>query len=416
MPHLSRVESAPTVKIPRPAAGDNLELELLFLCARMVLDSRTHEKVRALLEAEIDWDFLIRTAHQHRVLPLLYRTLVQTFPNYVSKSAMERLRTAFQANAKRNLLLTGELLRIIDLLAAHGIRSISYKGPALAAAIYGNISLRQFSDLDIIVPVSDAERAWSLMMSLGYKPPKVMSPKEWAALTKKEKDLTLLRDDAGINLELHWRITNEKDPIQVDPQYLWKNLNTVSIAGKTVQIHAAEDLLLILCIHGGKHRWEHLGWLCDIAEIIRSHEGLDWAQVIEQASKLGGRRILFLGLLLARDILGAEVPANVVRVIETDRKLNKLSEQLKQWIRSETPVPLGETERYLMRLKERRTERFRIAAAQVKKYFALTSRDTEALPVPGFLLWVLYIVRPFRLAREYGLRPLKRFLNGMFGS
>ena len=221
---------------------------------------------------------------------------------------MDRLRTVFHANAKRNLLLTGELLRVVDLLQTHGIRAISYKGPALAAAIYGDISMRQFSDLDIIVPVSDAERAWSLLMSRGYRHATAMSRKEWAALTKTEKDLTLLRDDVGINLELHWSITNEKDPIQIDPQFLWKNLNTVSIAGKTVQIHAPEDLLLILCIHGGKHRWEHLGWLCDIVQIIRSHEDLDWTRVIEQASNLGGRRILFLGLLLARDILGAEVP------------------------------------------------------------------------------------------------------------
>jgi hypothetical protein len=37
-----------------------------------------------------------------------------------------------------------------------------------------------------------------------------------------------------------------------------------------------EDMLLFLCVHGGKHQWTRLAWICDVAEFIREaqEEGL----------------------------------------------------------------------------------------------------------------------------------------------
>jgi hypothetical protein len=99
----------------------------------MVVDSKTRAEILVLLQAEIDWDSLIRTAHQHRVLPLLYRTLAHNFPNHLPEQVMERLRRIFQANATRNLFLTEELLQVIDLLQAHDVRAISYKGLPIGA-------------------------------------------------------------------------------------------------------------------------------------------------------------------------------------------------------------------------------------------------------------------------------------------
>ena len=39
-------------------------------------------------------------------------------------------------------------------LPLQGIAAIPYKGPVLAAAVYGNLALRTFSDLDILVIMS----------------------------------------------------------------------------------------------------------------------------------------------------------------------------------------------------------------------------------------------------------------------
>jgi len=411
-------QNAVVAQSDQPGAGHQVEYELLRLCARSTVDAPAEGRIAALLRGEVDWNYLIVTAHQHRVLPLVYRTLGRLAPRDVPEPAMRRLSNAFQANARRNLFLTGELLQVLDLLGAEGIPSIPYKGPVVASLVYGDLSLRQFADLDIIVPMKDVVKARALLLSRGYRPEKPMTEEELLSRLATEKDITLLRDEAGINLEIHWAITGESDPIRIAPQSLWENLVSCSIGGRPVQTFAPDDLLLILCIHGAKHRWEKLGWLCDVAEIVRTPGRVEWNRALERATKVGAGRILLLGLGLATQLLGAMPPAKILQAIEGDPVLKQLSEQVKGWLFSEDPVRLnlGERERYFMRLRENSADRFRVAITQAKLYLAPTSRDKETLPLPACLGWSHYLLRPVRLAGQYGLTPFKHFFKGIFQS
>jgi hypothetical protein len=305
---------------------------------------------------------------------------------------------------------------VIDLFRANTISIIPYKGPVLAASVYGEVSLRQFSDLDVIVRRSDAERAKDLLVSRGYKIKDEIGRQGFSSFMQHEKDLTLFRDDGPVYLELHWAINNQQSPIHVHENVLWENLHTFSIGGQQVNIHRAEDLLLILCIHGAKHGWEHLGWLCDIAEIVRSHKELDWTALIERAKTIQGRRILFLGLTLASTLLGAELPGNVVDSIDADPVVDELARQVKGWLTGERTIALGETEHYYVKLRERPADKARVAVNQMRHYLTPTSRDREALPLLGPLSGLLYFVRPFRLVWEYGMDPFWQFFRGAFES
>ena len=57
-----------------------------------------------------------------------------------SQSDLGRLRKSFRSNVQRYLLLTAELLKLLDLFAVHGIDAIAFKGPVLAAAVYEDLS------------------------------------------------------------------------------------------------------------------------------------------------------------------------------------------------------------------------------------------------------------------------------------
>ncbi|MCB0226148.1 MAG: nucleotidyltransferase family protein, partial [Anaerolineae bacterium] len=110
-------------------------------------------------------------AERHGLVPLLYRHLEAIDPTASPKPIFARLWSQSQATAGRNLMLTQELLRLLDLLAANDIPAIPYKGPALAALVYGDISLRPFNDLDILVPQRAARRAKALLEANGYHYP-----------------------------------------------------------------------------------------------------------------------------------------------------------------------------------------------------------------------------------------------------
>jgi len=401
----------PHVKVPVNERA--LTLELLLLSARLSIDANLANRIKDLLRERIDWTYLIETANQHRVLPLLYRTLTRIDERAVPREKLSQLQRLFHANARRNLFLAGELLQILDLLAAHDIPVIPYKGPVLATSVYGDLSFRQISDLDIVVPIQDVPTARELLIRRGYRPEKEITLEE---LLKSEKDLTLLWDDRGINFELHWGITSERDPIQIPPSRLWEQPTKISFSGSTVLWPQPEDLLLILCIHGAKHRWVRLGWLCDIAEMARVHEKMNWALVFENASRVGGCRILLLGLLLARDLLGAHLPERISQAVNADSALSPLSIQVKEWLFSAgTDQPsLGEVENYFLRLRESPLDRFRTGLRLAKQSLALTSEDRKSLRVSGFLSYILYPLRPIRLARQYGLDPFRRFIKGIF--
>ena len=403
-----------SVSVDHRSVSDKPEIEVLLQSSRMIVSSSGEEKIRNLLQQGIDWDFLIRTAHYHRVMPLLYQTLSRVTSDSVPEWAMVSLRKRFHANAHRNLFLAAELFQILDLLEKHQIPAVPYKGPVLSAVLYGDVSLRQFSDLDIIVPAKKVLDARTLLVSSGYRPDHVISEKELASVISNTKDLILRRDDR-ITLELHWGITTNPDPIDISPDFLWENLRKFTISGRVVTIHAPEDLLLILCVHGGKHRWEYLLWLCDVAELIRSYPALDWKQAIETASNLRARRILLLGVLLARDALGAELPEWINATIDRDHILNELRDQLRACLARDAPLALqpGEHQRYFMKLREHRSDRFIVAFRQAKYYLGLTERDKEILPRSPLFL---YYIRPFRLAWEYGLQPFRSFFKGLFES
>ena len=65
--------------------------------------------------------------------------------------AREELEGRAQANRLRDLELTGELARLLDRFRRDGIAAVPYKGPVLAAQAYGDVALREFVDLDILV-------------------------------------------------------------------------------------------------------------------------------------------------------------------------------------------------------------------------------------------------------------------------
>jgi hypothetical protein len=407
-----------TADVTVPAPVWSREWDLLLACARLAPDEGAVERIRALSREDLDWDVVLGTAHRHRVLPLVHRSLAGNAADRVPPAIRERLRYAAQRNARRSLFLTGELLQVVELLRTHDIRSIPYKGPALAALAYGDPSLRQYADLDVIVPARDVVRARALLVDRGYRPERPATDEQLLAWIDGEKDITLLHDGRGVTLEIHWGITSERDPVRIPPEWLWRHLETCTVAGRQVPTLDAADLFLILCIHGAKHRWERLGWLCDIAEIVRVRPSLEWTRMRQDAVGLGCGRMLLLGVSLATELLGAGPPADVRRACRDDVALTGLAAEVKAWMFGDSPaeLSLGEREQFFMRLRERPVDRLLLATSQAKRYLAPTSRDVEALPLPSFLRWAHYVVRPFRLAAEYGFGPFKRFVRGLLQS
>src|SRR6476659_6638038 len=94
-------------------------------------------------------------------------------------------------------------------------------------------------------------------------------------LLRTQHNLQFSRDNHRLLLELHWEVAPHLFAASVQENELWQNLTTMNINGHEVKTLRAEDLLFSLCVHGSRHLWERLGWICDLAELIARHK-LDW--------------------------------------------------------------------------------------------------------------------------------------------
>ena len=112
-------------------ADTTKEFDFLCACAGVDLSSERIDRVKNWNEYKLNWDELLRLAEHHGVLPLVARNLIAhayRLPPEVEQS----LRSAFDANVRRNLWFASELVRIAEQFEKRQLRAIPYKGPVLA--------------------------------------------------------------------------------------------------------------------------------------------------------------------------------------------------------------------------------------------------------------------------------------------
>jgi len=384
------------------------EMTLLLACASAPMDRSKSENIRLLLQQEIDWPYLKRIAHQHGLTSLLFENLRTFCMEKVPEEILMQLREHAIANARRNLFLTGELLRILHLFEANGISAIPYKGPVLAAWAYGDIALREFSDLDILIPKEDVLKARDLLVSQGYRLP--FQTDEGAVIHQRSQyEVLLTLGQSRVHVELKWEIIDGYFSCPLDARSLWKRKRPILLADREILTFSPEDLLLILCIHGTKHLWSSLMWVCDVAALVRVSKDLNWDWLLGTSEALGSRRMLFLGLFLAKTLLGTSLPEDVGQQVEADRSVKGLAEEV--WRRIFGKADLSSTVWTSLAFHCKARERLKDRARYGYRLLVTTTPgDRTLLDASSSLSSLSPYIRPFRLARKYGKSLAKKLL------
>ncbi len=243
--------------------GIRPEAQLLLCCARTTLDEVTQKRATSLLSQELDWAYFLRLATRQRVVPLIQRSLSAAQFGAIPPAITAALAQQQDHIARRNFFLTGRLVGLLRTLDTGGIRAIAYKGPAIAAVAYGNISLRQFWDLDVLVQPRDYRRARELLLSRGgYR---LRENYGW--------ECSLIDATGIVYVDLHRHIAPDVWPGSLWFDRLWKRRQHVASAGGIPTL-SAEDMLVVLSIQLRKDAWERkelrLSKICDIAELLRA--------------------------------------------------------------------------------------------------------------------------------------------------
>jgi hypothetical protein len=380
---------------------ESAEAELLVHCARLDIDQARAERVCALLDGEIDWTRVLAMAQRNALIPLLYFQLQKIAPDKIPAERLKELRDRFQNNSALNILLTGEMVSLLDLFEQNQIPAVPYKGPALSVAIYGKLSLRQFADLDILVPEKDVWKATELLIERDYRAHFVIPARKRSTFIRLSYVRLFKRDSDGATVELHWRLTPRFFGSSFDTTNLWQRTRMISLQGANVRVPLSVDLILMLCIHGAKDCWERLEWVCGLAELIRSDAGIDWQELLERAKEARSLAIVSLGLRLAHDVLHAPIPAEVIIKLGWQTRPDLLKREIVARFFNLEAAPLSVAQRIKFHLQMKDSLRDKLRYC-LRLALTTTPVDWEMMSLPESASFLYYPLRVLRLLRKYG--------------
>ncbi|MFL6227561.1 MAG: nucleotidyltransferase family protein [Pyrinomonadaceae bacterium] len=384
------------------------EIDLLLCCARRHLTRQASARAEGLLRAGIDWDYFLSLASRHGVMPLVYRRLCDSFGANVMAEQLQGFRERYKANAAHSIFLTGELLRLLDSFERAGIEAIPYKGPALAVAVYGDVALRQFLDLDIIVRPRDVGRATEVLKRAGFAPHFALkNVREEEAFLRLSYVQLFRRAADAVAIELHWGVAPRFFNFPFPIERLWEHNTHLSLGGSEVRAIAPETLLLLLSVHGNKDLWARLEWVCGLDALINRETDLDWQAVLTEALRLGALRILLLGLALSSELLDTPLPEEVSRRVAGSTAVASLASLVRRTMfDEEARVPtLREQVSFHTRSKDTLGARLTYCS---RLLLTTTPVDWSAVGVPPSFSFVHLLVRPLRLMKKRLLSPARR--------
>lgn len=352
------------------------------------------ERLRRLLREPIRWPEAIEVGEQHSVIPQICRPLLNV-EDSIPPEVMESLRQNYQNNLHKTLLLSRELIRILERFRSIGIETMPYKGLALAQMLYGDIAQRQAGDIDLLIRVRDLPGIREALPQLGYSPHSSFREPEDRAYLKSGYELSFDGKSGPNLLEVQWAIQPRFYAFDFDMESLFQRAVSIDVAGHNMKTLSSNDLLLVLCAHAAKHSWGRLVWLCDIAQLVHS-PSLDWDWIVAEANRLGIARIVQTTLLLASELLEVSLPPQAMTQF-TDAAAYRLVEEVHTNIADPGTADVESPSyfRLMLRLRERRADQLKFLSR-----FVLTPGPGEwnAVHLPRSLFPLYRFVRFFRLA------------------
>lgn len=279
-------------------------LILRLACALLAKDEPQIKNLSGEMR-QSDWNaFFTLVLDRHRIAPNIAESLVLANP---PGDIREKFDQAIQRNAMDVLRYVSETRRIDVALRDIGIKPTYLKGWLLAEQLFGAPSARQAKDLDLLIPGDARSRAMEVLQGLGYVPderhPDRYLDASTDAVAKELNNLSLLHQEMGLSVEMHWRSHQFSGwpDVLANPN---EHQIFASSAGKYL-VPGDQANLIYLAVHGSLHRWSRLKWLHDIAEIAGRRDPDLLAQDLEEARRLGVGRALALALDLSHYVLGA---------------------------------------------------------------------------------------------------------------
>ena len=256
----------------------------------------------------------------------------------------------------------------------------------LASRLFGDTSLRRYTDLDILIAGNDAEKAVDVLLDNGFASENGDLPegRKRSNYLKKVVHVHLVSSDRRVPVDLQWDIASRFANVQISLKDVEERLEQVSLNGKSFLSLPVEELLCYLCVHGTRHRWLYLDSVCCVSELIRTCHEIDWRYAQEFAERIHCRTVFLLGIGLAHELMQVDLPDLMIQEIGNTPKVKKLLKEVEEDLFSDYGAGMAVPDTFdpfLLRVKDRFYDKVLYVA---KVVFIPTKVDLRLFFLPKF--------------------------------
>ena len=201
--------------------------------------------------APADWKAVQSSAVLHGFAGLLARNLRWAAERAgVEIPIVEALEQARRGQLVQHLSRKAAARRVGAALQAKAIPFVVFKGIAIAEEIYGDLSLRGFHDVDILVPIDRLDEAFAACVDLGYRLTLFDHARDHVRAGAHAAGM-VHADGSGV--DLHWSIAQDMlEPARV--ARIWENVRPAPPGAFLPGLRLAPETMLI---HLAKHFHSH---------------------------------------------------------------------------------------------------------------------------------------------------------------
>lgn len=380
------------------------ELGALFACARAVVDPRDLTDFQAALSACPSAERLCDAAVAHGMLGHLHR-LATAREAEIDPALLHHLGEVQAGLARRNLRQTGRLLLLLDQLRAVGVEAMPYKGPVWAESLYGDIALRTWSDLDLLVRHEQVPLVREVLLSFGFKDGNRFNTKLLSRKRRGWGEIGLSLAEVQLHLDVHWEISVGVGARSLDSEQVFLRAAHRTLLGREVLTPSLVDRLLIICAGGTRDRWGSIEKLLGLALQVRDTPPEIWQRVIAAAHGAGCERRVAIAVAHVSRVFDLPVPPAVVAVMADDSVARWLLPTLRPESLEEGPSwrDRPTLDHLFWKFATEDSALAGLGHASVR-FFRAGPEDWEWVTLPRYAEWLYPVLRPARLALKWARR------------
>jgi len=288
------------------------EDQFILSCVKLKPKQADINRLNDLIPLIQDWDMLVQIAVERGIGPLMYKKLsLIEKQNLIPEQQRNILEQTYFMTLRRGMLLHDAYRKIVEKFVENGISVIALKGIFLSDWLYGDIGLRQCSDIDLLIKPEEGLKGVSILREMGYASKESKNISDFVdSQTDKVHFPPMLLN--LVSVELHTKLHRDSESYHIHPEACWENAVKVSVNGVDSYGLHIHDLLIHLCVHLDKHfREGKMQFTCfnDIANLLdKLNVTLDWNGLIDRCRQFNCEQAIMKYILLVHTYFYVDIP------------------------------------------------------------------------------------------------------------